>query len=297
MPALLLAALVGVLHVHHAPSHDSDAPFEEVVAAAHAAGLDFLVLTEHAPDDRVRGPLPAAERAGRYPGPDGRELLVLVGVELATADGHLLALGARELVPAHGRPGRDVIADIHAQGGFAVVAHPFTHGGWSDWDAPFDGIEVHNGASAFRRIAGPLLPFRMVRAVVARDAALRAMLVRPDPELARLDELLAAGRPVSGYSGADAHQNVSLLGLQLDPYEQMFGVVQTVCPDVPLEEAAVWRALRGGCCHVRYALYDERAGEARPVGFASGRTELQLDGGRRVLELRNAPCGASGMPR
>ncbi len=297
MPVLLLAALVGVLHVHHAPSHDSDAPFEEVVAAALAAGLDFLVLTEHAAEDATGGLLPAAERAGRYPGSDGRELLVLVGVELATADGHLLALGVRELVPAGERPGRDVIADIHKQGGFAVVPHPFTHGGWSDWDAPFDGIEVHNNASAFRRIGGPLLPFRVVRAVFARDAALRAMLVRPDPELARLDELLAAGRPVSGYSGADAHQNVSLLGLQLDPYEQMFGVVQTVCPDVSLEEAAVWRALRGGCCHVRYALYDERAGEARPVGFASGRTELQLDGGRRVLELRNAPCGASGMPR
>src|SRR5262245_21731798 len=50
--ALALAALVGVLHVHHAPSHDSDAPFEDVLAAADSAGLDFVVLTEHADVDQ-----------------------------------------------------------------------------------------------------------------------------------------------------------------------------------------------------------------------------------------------------
>lgn len=297
MPALLLAALVGVLHVHHEPSHDSDAAFQDVLAAAHAAELDFLVLTEHAPDDATGGPLPAIEHVGLHRGPDGRELLVLAGVELGTADGHLLALDVRELMPANGRPGRDVIADIHRQGGFAVVPHPFTHGGWSDWDAPFDGIEVHNNASAFRRISGPLLPFRILRAVVARDAALRAMLVRPDAELAKQDELLAAGRPVRGYSGADAHQNVSVLGAQLDPYAQMFEAVQTVCPDGPLEPDALWRTLRSGCCHIRYALFDDRADEARRVDFPGGRSELQLDDGRRVLELSDGTCDADAAAR
>src|SRR5258705_7222419 len=43
--ALALAALVGVIHVPHEPSHDSDASFAEVLAAADQAGLDFVVLT------------------------------------------------------------------------------------------------------------------------------------------------------------------------------------------------------------------------------------------------------------
>lgn len=288
MPALVLAALVGVVHVHHAPSHDSDAPFEAVVEAGIAAGLDFVVLTEHA-DSSGGGPLPAAGRAGIHSGPGGRRLLVLVGVELSTRDGHLLALDVPQVVPSLDRPAREVIEAVHALGGFAVVPHPFSHGGWRDWDAPFDGLEVHNNASDFRRIPGLVLPFRILRLALDRRGALAAMLVRPARELERWDALLASGRRVVGFSGADAHRNVSLLGWQLDPYAQQFGSVQTVCPDGPLEPAAVWAALREGRCAIRYALYSDRAGEARRVEFPSGRVELQLDGGERVLEISQPP--------
>jgi hypothetical protein len=285
LQALLAAALVGVLHVHHAPSHDSEAPFEEVVEAAHDAGLDFVVLAEHADPEVDAGPLPAAERAGRYPGPDGRELLVLVGVELGTADGHLLAYDVPELLPATERPGRDVIADVHRLGGFAVVPHPFAYGGWTDWDAPFDGLEVHNNAAAFRQTIGPFFPFRLFWYGVSPDSVLRGMLERPDRELERWDRLLAEGRPIFAYSGADVHRNTSILGWQLDPYERMFRAVRTHCPGA-LEPRALWDALRGGRCTIRYALYEDRAGEAELVRFPSGREELQLSGGA-VLEIRN----------
>ena len=290
MLLLAAAALVGVLHVHHAPSHDSDAPFAELLDAALAAGLDFLVLAEHADPEASHGPLPAAERAGRYPRSDGGELLVAVGVELGTFDGHLLAYGIDRLLPAENRPGRDVIADVHAAGGLAVIPHPFTYGGWRDWDAPFDGLEVHNHAAAFReRVMGPLLPFRLIGIAWDRDAALRRMLVRPARALAKWDELLAAGRRVVGFSGADIHRNVSLLGWQLDAYEPMFRAVQTVCPPGPLEARALFAALGAGRCWIRYTLYRERLDEAREVVFPSGRVELQLDGGARVLEIRNPP--------
>jgi hypothetical protein len=283
---LLAAALVGVLHVHHAPSHDSDGDFSEVLAAAASAELDFVVLAEHADPEVDRGPLPASEHAGLHPRGDGGSVLVMVGVELGTLDGHLLAYDVSQLIPATDRPGRDVVADIHAAGGFAVVPHPFTHGGWHDWDAPFDGLEVHNNASAFRHFVGPLLPVHLVWLAFDRDAVMARMLVRPDRELARWDELSTAGRPVVAFSGADVHRNVSLLGWQLDPYAEMFRAVQTVCPEIPLEPAALWQALRTGRCWIRYALYDDRADEAVSVEI-SGRVELQLDDGARVLEVRN----------
>jgi hypothetical protein len=287
---LAAAALVGVLHVHHAPSHDSDAPFAEVLDAALAAGLDFVVLTEHADPEATDGPLPAAGRAGLYPRPDGGALLVAVGVELGTTDGHLLAYGIDRLVPAEERPARDVIADVHAAGGFAVVPHPFSYGGWRDWDAPFDGLEVHNNAESFRRrVLGPLVPLRLLGIAWDREAALRRMLARPGRALAKWDELLAAGRPVVGLSGADVHRNVSLLGWQLDPYEPLFRAVHTVCPAGPLQARALFAALAAGRCRIRYALFDARADEADEVVFPSGRVELQLDGGARVLELRNPP--------
>jgi hypothetical protein len=284
--SLVLAALVGVLHVHHAPSHDSSAPFEDVLAAADAAGLDFVVLTDHADVDAA-SPLPGIEHAGVRIAPSGRPILVLVGAEFATADGHLLALDVDHAVPAIGRRGRAVIADIHAQGGFAVVPHPFTHGGWRDWGADFDGLEVQNSASDFARLGGPLLPLRILRFAFDRDAELAELWRRPEQELAQWDALLAAGRRVPGFAGVDAHQNVSLFGWQLDPYPQMFRGARMVCPQAPLEPAAVWAMLRGGACAIRFEFYEPRAGEAVAVTVPSGRVELQLDGGARVLELDN----------
>ncbi|MGH2897480.1 MAG: PHP domain-containing protein [Solirubrobacteraceae bacterium] len=288
MKTLALAALIGVIHVHHAPSHDSGAPFEDVLQAAGEAGLDFVVLTDHADVD-VPGPIAGAEHAGVHRAPNGRPVLVLVGAEFASRDGHLLGLDIHQSVPALGRPGRDVIADIHAQGGFAIVPHPFSHGGWHDWDADFDGMEVQNNASDFTRLYGPLLPFRVLRFAFDRPAQLEGLWLRPAPELAKWDELLAAGRRVPGFAGADAHQNVSILGWQLDPYRQMFGGPQMVCPDAPLAPDAIFALLRSGACSIRWAIYAPRASEAVEVAFPSGRVELQLDGGARVLELRNPP--------
>jgi hypothetical protein len=136
---------------------------------------------------------------------------------------------------------------------------------------------------------GPLLPFRLLRRAFDREASLRGLLVRPDRELDAWERLLVSGRRVVAFAGADAHQNFSLLGWQLDPYLEVFRSVQTLCPDGPLEEAALWQALRSGACWIRYRFYEDRADEATEVRFPSGRVELQLDRGRRVLEIRPPP--------
>jgi hypothetical protein len=288
MLLLALAALVGVFHVHHEPSHDSGAPFSEVIAAAHAAGLDFLVLTDHA-DPEGGDALPGRAHAGLHQDASGGRVLVLVGVELGTADGHLLALDVQRTPAAEGVPARDAIREIHAQGGFAVVPHPFTHGGWHDWDAPFDGIEVQNGASDFRRLFGPLRPLRLVRHLFSPEATRRAAWVRPSAELARWEELLVAGRRVAPFAGADVHRNLWLPGGQVDPYLEVFRGVQMHCPEAPLEPRAVWDVLRSGRCRIRYRVWEGRASEAVERTFPSGRSELWLDRGRRVLEIGPLP--------
>jgi hypothetical protein len=259
--ALAAAVLVGVLHVHHEPSHDSDAPFAALLAGAYAAGLDFLVLAEHVPDG-AQGPLPAADRAGIYLSPEGRPFLVMVGAELGTRDGHLLGYQIPRLVPAdESRPARLVIDDIHRLGGFAVVPHPLAYGGWRAWDAPFDGIEVHNNAVEFRQELRPWLPFRLVQFAFSRDAAMRSMLDRPRDALDRWETLLLEGRRLLAFSGSDAHQNVKLLGWQLDPYAQVFQAVRTVCSDVQLTPESIWAALRSGRCWIRYSVFEEWAEE------------------------------------
>ena len=284
---LAATVLVGVLHVHHEPSHDSRAPFERVLEAAHATELDFVVLAEHASGSSGSDALPAAERAGPYVSPSGHELLVMVGVEFATADGHLLGYDIDRLVPARGRPGREVIDAIHAQGGFAVVSHPFEYGGWDDWEAPFDGIEVHNNASAIRRAPLWSVPWHYTRALFSPARSLHALLDRNSRALDKWDELLAEGRGVIGFSGADAHEGVRIFGLTLDPYEVFMGAVRTHCPVEERTATALWAALRAGECWIRYHAFEDRALEAVRVDFPSGRSELQFDSGRRVLELQN----------
>jgi len=274
--------------VHHAPSHDSRASFEEVIEAAFEAELDFVVITDHAPLGQ-RGALPASERSGIHRSPDGREVLVLVGAEIGTRDGHLLALDVPELP----RSGYDVsgaaaVASIHELGGFAVVPHPFSHGGWHGWDAPFDGIEVHNNASAFHGL-GLLLPPALISALVFPRASLRFMLDRPDRELDRFEQLVLERRVVA-FSGADAHQNISLLGWPLDPYARMFRAVQTVCPEMPLEPSNLWRALKEGECFIRYSIHDADREDSLLVEFPSGRRERWSRRGRRVLEVYQAPA-------
>lgn len=285
MLVLAAAALVGVLHVHHQPSHDSDAPFEAVLEAAHSARLDFLILTEHVPED-ADGPLPGADHRGIHTFEDGSELLVMAGGEFGTLDGHLIAYGVPRAIPTRGMSGAQAIAAIHAAGGFAVVPHPFRFGGWSDWEADFDGIEVASHAVALREELGPLAPLRLLRLAFSRDAEMRARLGRPHRELAHWDSL---PRRVVAFQASDSHQNVSLLGWQIDRYDEIFAALQTLCPDGPLRESWIWQALREGRCSIRYTIFDAQADEAQEVELPSGRVELQLDGGSRVLEIRQRP--------
>ncbi len=287
MLTLFAAALIGVLHVHHEPSHDSDAPFEDVLAAAQAAKLDFVVFADHVPED-ARGPLPGAQRRGVHSGTEGHSLLILTGGEFGTTDGHLLGYALPRAIATRGLSGEQAIAAIHEAGGFAVVPHPFHFGGWHAWDAPFDGLEVSNHASALRDEVGPLMPFRLLRLAFSRSAAMRARLRRPEDELRLWDELSRTRRVVA-FQGADIHANVSLLGWRVDRYREVFAAMHTACPDGPLSEDWIWGQLRQGRCTLRYPLFDDRAHETREVAFENGRVELQLDGGRRVLEIRQLP--------
>jgi predicted metal-dependent phosphoesterase TrpH len=103
------------LHTHTFFSKDACHSPEEMIEAAVRRGLNGLAITDHdscaAHDYLVGKKLP----------PD---FLVVRGVEVGTAEGHLLCLGAT-LPRLKGRPAREVVDEIHKAGGLAVPAHPF----------------------------------------------------------------------------------------------------------------------------------------------------------------------------
>ncbi|WP_415379410.1 CehA/McbA family metallohydrolase [Halosimplex sp. TS25] len=102
-------------HVHTDASHDCSATPDAVVAAAVAAGLDAIAITDHDAAGGARRAVAAAE---------GTDLLVVPGVEVSTADGHLLALGVAE-TPDPGLPLATTTELVRDDGGVAIVPHPF----------------------------------------------------------------------------------------------------------------------------------------------------------------------------
>lgn len=102
------------LHVHPLGNGSSLGSPAAFLAALLAAGLDLVALTDHRRIDV------AVELAAR--GAD-MGLAIVVGEEVRTREGDVLGLGLRSRI-ASGRSLGDAVAEIHAQGGLAVVAHP-----------------------------------------------------------------------------------------------------------------------------------------------------------------------------
>ena len=104
----------GVVHVHTTLSDGSGTP-ESVIAAAGAAGLDFIVLTDH-------NNLGALAYDGDHDG-----TLVVVGSELSTTAGHLLGLGLdRDPDYRFSGDAMDGLADVRELGGVPFAAHPLS---------------------------------------------------------------------------------------------------------------------------------------------------------------------------
>ncbi|NPV09422.1 MAG: CehA/McbA family metallohydrolase [Anaerolineae bacterium] len=102
------------LHVHTNAS-DGVSTVRDVLEAASIAGLDVVAVTDH---NRVDSALRAVELAPQF------GLGVIVGEEVSTHHGHLLALFLKERI-APGRGLAETIAAVHDQGGIAVLAHPY----------------------------------------------------------------------------------------------------------------------------------------------------------------------------
>ncbi len=102
-------------HVHSEASYDATDPVELILEQAAEIGLDAVVITDH---DTIEESLRAAELAPLY------GLVGIPGVEVSTAEGHLLAIGVEEMPPKRRSYG-ETIEWVHDRGGVAIVPHPF----------------------------------------------------------------------------------------------------------------------------------------------------------------------------
>lgn len=178
-------SLLVEFHCHTNASKDSLLRPEDLVAAARSKGINRLIITDH---NTVAG-----GRLAHELDPE----LVIVGEEIMTTRGEILAAYVQEEIPAGLSP-QETIQRLREQGAFISVSHPFDtmrSGGWLEVDlleiVPLvDAIEVFNS---------------------------RCML----PKFNRQARRFAEKHKIPGTVGSDAHAafEVGRSLLRLEPFE------------------------------------------------------------------------------
>jgi predicted metal-dependent phosphoesterase TrpH len=141
-------------HVHSFFSGDGSSSPEALIASAKRRGLHGFALTDHNTCDGCR-----YLRDQGWIREDGEAVdgfLVIPGVEVSTAEGHLLCLGVWLPNGLKGTPASEVIPMVHAQGGVAIPAHPYdrTRAGIRESaldQLTVDGLEIFNAATALQK--------------------------------------------------------------------------------------------------------------------------------------------------
>jgi predicted metal-dependent phosphoesterase TrpH len=143
------------LHIHSLASDGLNSAQEILDYVETRTDLDVIAIADH---DHIEGALEARTlwQSGRY------SFEVVVGEEVTTLSGHLLALDIKTCVRMF-QPLEKTIADIHEQGGLAVIPHPLAwySSGLRRWriedvmrqkpEQHFDGMETFNPSVAGRR--------------------------------------------------------------------------------------------------------------------------------------------------
>jgi predicted metal-dependent phosphoesterase TrpH len=141
------------LHCHSFFSGDGVSSPEEMIDAAKSKGLHGFAITDHNTCDAVHYLL--EKGLMREDGKPVDGFLVIPGVEVTTAEGHLLCLGA--ILPnLKGTPAADVCKLIKKAGGLAIPPHPFDlfRAGIRSTvldTLPIDALEVFNAATTLKR--------------------------------------------------------------------------------------------------------------------------------------------------
>jgi hypothetical protein len=276
----------GVAHVHSALGGHSHGTFEEIIAAAKANDLNFVLLAEHTAQLYNTADLTLK---GEYAGIlfiNGNEvntsgadrLLLLPGLESQSTGGDSL-----DSVIQHGRAGR----------GLSFVAYPQEFRSWDT--SAFDGIEVYNLYTNARQINPLVMFFDGLWSYRSYPDLLFANFYhRPNENLRLWDQQIAnTHRRIVALGGNDAHSNIGLslndangkplIGVKLDPYERSFHLLRLhvlIPAGESLNRETLLAAIAQGHCFVAFDLFGDSTGFSFT---ASTGTETKIQGDEVTL--------------
>ena len=255
---------VGVVHVHSFLGGHSTGTFSEIISAAQANRLNFVIMTEHAEKDFDTA---AMTLQGEHGG-----VLFVNGNEVSAANGDRTLVLPRAVT---------------------IAAYPEE---FKAWDAQeLNGVEVYNVFTNSKRINLVVAFFDAVWSKRAYpDLIFAHYLERPDEGLKVWDRALAQ-RNLTAVAGNDAHANIgvslkdssgkTLLGVQLDPYEVSFRLVRLhvlIEKNRPLDATSVLEAVRAGHCYIGFDFLADSSGFAFEVDEKIQGDEIALRDGIRL---------------
>ena len=233
---------VGVVHVHSFLGGHSAGTFQEIISAAQANRLQFVIMTEHTEKD-----------------------FDTAAMTLKGAHGGVLFINGNEIGAENGDRTLVLPEEI------SIAAYPEE---FKAWDTPgLDGVEVYNVFTNSRQINPIVAFFDVVWSKRAYPELIFAnYFQRPDESLKKWDQALARTK-LTAVGGNDAHANIgvnlkdsagkTLLGIQLDPYETSFRLVRLhalVEKNRPLDPSSLLSAVRAGHCFIGFDFLGDSSG-------------------------------------
>ena len=254
----------GVMHVHSFLGGHSTGTFQDIIKAAQANGLQFVVMTEH-----VQSLIDTAGMTlrGNHDG-----VLFVNGNEVSSANGDRLLIipGDSSLAGADKLTPDQIASTARSRGALSIIAYP---GEFKSTANTYDGMEIYNVFTNARKINRVVAFFDALWSHRSYPDLLFANYYqRPDEALAKWDEVLKHEK-IFGTAGNDSHANIGLtlrdsggnelLGLQLDPYHTSFHIVRIhvlVQKDKSLDATSLLQALKAGHCFIGFDVFGDTSG-------------------------------------
>jgi hypothetical protein len=254
----------GVVHVHSFLGGHSSGTFSDIISAAQANHLQFVIMTEHTEKDFDTA---AMTLQGMHGG-----VLFINGNEVSAENGDRL---------------------LKLPGDTSIVAYPEE---FKNWDAVrINGVEVYNVFTNARRINPVVAFFDVLWSKRSYPELMFALyLQRPEESLKKWDQALARAR-LTATAGNDAHANIgvslkdsagkTLLGIQLDPYATSFRLVRLhvlIEQGKTLDAASLMDAVRAGHCFIGFDFLGDASGFVFEAGGKIQGDEVPLQADTRL---------------
>lgn len=272
----------GIIHAHTSLGGHSTGSFEELIAAANANDLDFVLMTEHWSDTVDTAALTLNGVYGKTLFVGGNE------IDTADSDRFLMIPGSGDAAGLRNVSTTAVIDKLHSENRLAVVTYPEK---FNSWNADFDGIEVFSLHTNAKKMNPFTAVFDGIWSFPAYpELMLATYFKRPDENLKKFDEI-AAKRKVSLFAGTDAHSNVGFhlfgddagskgLNIKLDDYATIFRLARQhvlIEKEKPLTRETLIEALRAGRSFIGFDVIGDTSGFEYSAISSDGKAAIQGD--------------------